>query len=141
AFVDEVFKASSAILNTLLKVLNERTYDAGDGVARPVPLKLCVAASNEWPSPETGQELAALFDRFCLRKTVAPIRSQAGRRRLLWTADHTPRLSTAVSPADLDRAHAAARALPWTGEAKEALEAVVRELAKEGVQPGDRRQF
>ena len=33
AFVDECFKASSAILNTLLKILNERVYDAGDGVA------------------------------------------------------------------------------------------------------------
>src|SRR3954465_5285107 len=61
AFVDEVFKASSAILNTLLKLLNERVYDAGDGEARPVPLKLCVAASNEWPGTETAKELAALF--------------------------------------------------------------------------------
>jgi MoxR-like ATPase len=65
AFVDEVFKASSAILNTLLRILNERTFDAGDGIARKVPLRLCVAASNEWPGPETGKELSALFDRFC----------------------------------------------------------------------------
>jgi MoxR-like ATPase len=64
AFTDEVFKASSAILNTLLRILNERTFDAGAGVARRVPLKLCLAASNEWPCPETGRELAALFDRF-----------------------------------------------------------------------------
>src|SRR5207253_4395607 len=84
AFLDEVFKASSAILNTLLKVLNERVFDAGDGVARPVPLRLCVAASNEWPDPESGKELAALFDRFLLRKAVRPIQSQAGRQRLLW---------------------------------------------------------
>jgi MoxR-like ATPase len=47
-FLDEIFKGSSAILNTLLRVLNEGTFDRGDGVARPVPLKLCVAASNEW---------------------------------------------------------------------------------------------
>jgi MoxR-like ATPase len=106
-----------------------------------VPLKLCVAASNEWPCPETGRELAALFDRFSLRKAVAPIRSPAGRQRLLWTRDHTPKLSASVTPAEVEQAHADARALPWTAEAKAALEAILRELAKEGVQPGDRRQF
>ncbi|MDB5308638.1 MAG: putative 2-component regulator [Gemmataceae bacterium] len=141
AFLDEVFKASSAILNTLLKILNERVYDAGDGVARKVPLRLCVGASNEWPSPDTGKELSALFDRFVLRKAVSPIRSQAGRQKLLWTRDHTPRLSTAVTPAEVDQARRAAASLPWSGDAKEALEAVLKELAKEGVQPGDRRQF
>src|SRR5207248_10587370 len=97
AFCDELFKASSAILNTLLRILNERVYDAGDGVARRVPLKLCVAASNEWASPDTGKELAALADRFLLRKAVAPIRSRAGRERLLWTADRTPRRPAAVT--------------------------------------------
>lgn len=141
AFLDEVFKASSAILNTLLRVLNERTYDAGDGVARAVPLRLCVAASNEWPSPETGRELAAVFDRFLIRKAVAPIRYAAGRSRLLWSRDHAPRLSATVTPAEVDLARAAARAVPWSVEAKEAFEAVLKELAREGVRPGDRRQF
>jgi len=41
----------------------------------------------------------------------------------------------------VDHAHAEALALPWTAEAREATEAVLRELAREGVQPGDRRQF
>ena len=141
AFVDECFKASSAILNTLLKILNERVYDAGDGIVRKVPLKLCVGASNEWPSPENGKELSALFDRFLLRRAVSPIRSQSGQQRLLWTRDHTPRLSTTITPEEVEQARRAALALPWSDEAKQALEAVLRELVREGVQPGDRRQF
>jgi MoxR-like ATPase len=40
----------------------------------------------------------------------------------------------------VDQAHAQAVALPWSEEGKEALEAVLRALAREGVQPGDRRQ-
>jgi MoxR-like ATPase len=140
AFVDEVWKASSAVLNTLLKILNERVYDPGDGVARPVPLRLCVAASNEWPAPDTGKELAALLDRFVLRKTVAPIRSRAGRQRLLWAPDLAPAFPAPVGPAEVDRARRQALGLPWSGGAKEALEVVLHDLAREGVRPGDRRQ-
>ena len=141
-FIDEVWKASSAILNTLLRLLNERVFDNGDGALAPVPLRLCVAASNEWPQQfEGGRELNALFDRFLLRRAVRPILSAAGRQRLLWERDHTPRLSTTVTPAEIDQAHADATALPWTEEAKQALEQILRELAKEGVQPGDRRQY
>jgi MoxR-like ATPase len=141
AFLDEAFKASSAILNVLLKILNERTYEVGDGTTIKVPLKLAVAASNEWPSPETGKELAALFDRFALRKSVRPIVTASGRQRLLWGADHAPKLSTSITPAEVDDAHTEAMALTWTDEAKGAMEQILRELHKEGVQPGDRRQF
>jgi MoxR-like ATPase len=140
-FLDEVFKASSAILNTLLKILNERMFDVGDGVIRKAPLKLCVAASNEWASPDTGKELAAISDRFLLRCTVQPIRSRIGRERLLWVADHTPKFSDTISPAEVEEANTAAAALPWSKDGKAALEAVLAELAREGVRPGDRRQF
>lgn len=140
-FVDEVFKGSSAILNTLLKILNERTYEVGDGTVVKVPLRLAVGASNEWPSPETGKELAALFDRFCIRKSVRPILTASGRQRLLWGGSHVPKLSATVTPAEVDEAHARAMKLPWTDEARQAMEQVLRELHKEGVQPGDRRQF
>src|SRR5438874_4645355 len=141
-FLDEVFKGSSAILNTLLRLLNERVFDPGDGVPVRCPLRLCVAASNEWPGQqENGAELQAVFDRFLLRKAVRPIASAAGRHRLLWAADHTPRLTTGVTPAELDLAHSGAMALVWSAEAREAFEAVLRELSKEGIRPGDRRQF
>lgn len=66
AFLDEVFKASSSILNTLLGVLNERRFDGGDGPAR-VPLLTLVGAANELPDDE---ELGALYDRFLLRYQV-----------------------------------------------------------------------
>lgn len=139
-FLDEVFKGSSAILNTLLKILNERVFDRGDGVAQAVPLRLCVAASNEWPSPETAKELAALFDRFVIRKSVVPVRTLDGRKRLLWSPGSVATFAEQLAPSDLDAACARAAALPWSDEAREALETVLRELTKEGVQPGDRRQ-
>jgi len=141
AFLDEILKASSAILNTLLKILNERVYDPGDGIVRKVPLKLCVAASNEWASPDTGKELAAISDRFLFRKVVRPIMSRAGRESLLWRRRHDPVLSTTVTPDEVHAAHRAAAAVPWSKDARHALEAILVELAKEGVRPGDRRQF
>ena len=69
AFLDEVFKANSAILNALLTLLNEREFDNGSGRQR-TPLISVVGASNEVPSDEA---LHAFFDRFLLRVPVAPV--------------------------------------------------------------------
>ena len=69
AFLDEVFKANSAILNALLTLLNEREFDNGNARVR-VPLVCVVGASNEVPSDEA---LHAFFDRFLLRVPVAPV--------------------------------------------------------------------
>lgn len=63
AFVDEIFKANSAVLNTLLTVLNERIF-FDNGVMVRVPLVSMFAASNELTH---DSELAALADRFVLR--------------------------------------------------------------------------
>jgi len=112
-----------------------------DGETLRVPLKLCVAASNEWPSSESGKELSALLDRFLLRKSVRPIASQVGRQRLLWHRDHTPRLSSSITPEEVEHAHQEVKAVPWSKDAKDALETILRELAREGVVPDDRRQF
>jgi MoxR-like ATPase len=62
-FLDEAFKANSAILNSLLTVLNERRFNNGAAVVN-VPLISMFAASNEVPSSD---ELNAIFDRFLLR--------------------------------------------------------------------------
>jgi MoxR-like ATPase len=139
AFVDECFKASSAILNTLLQVLNERIF-RNDGEIVQCPLKLCVAASNEWPGEgETGKELGALFDRFLFRKAVRPISSDKGRDALLWSKSLQPKLSTRITPKEIDQATKEASATPWTPEAKIAFGEIHREARHKGIIPGDRR--
>lgn len=69
AFIDEIFKANSAILNALLTLLNERLFDNGHR-RLPVPLLTLVGASNELPESE---ELDALFDRFLIRRNVSRV--------------------------------------------------------------------
>jgi MoxR-like ATPase len=69
AFLDEVFKANSAILNALLTLLNEREFDNGTQRFR-TPLISVVAASNEVPADEA---LHAFYDRFLVRVPVAPV--------------------------------------------------------------------
>ena len=139
-FLDEIFKSSSSILNTLLKVLNERFFDKGDGVTLRVPLELCLAASNEWPENDSKKELGALFDRFLLRKTVNPISSLAGRQKLLWN-NQPPEFSTSLTPSELTAARLDAQGISWSKEARVALESILDELSRQGVKPSDRRIF
>lgn len=137
--IDEVFKASSAILNTLLMLMNERKYENGDKTIN-CPLKLMVGASNEYPhSQEGGKELAAMYDRFLFRKTLKPIATERGLRQLLQKHDHTPVLTTSLTPEELSKAHQEAMAIPVTNDAFEAIVDIVRELKNEGITPGDRR--
>jgi MoxR-like ATPase len=141
AFLDEIFKASTAILNATLGVLNERRYRNGRNVVQ-CPLLMAVAASNEWPQDDGhgGRELGALFDRFLLRRTVMPVRSPEGEDRLLWDADLTPKLTTAITAAEIMQARAEALAVPFKDDAKEAVSEILRQLAQEGIFPGDRRK-
>ncbi len=64
AFLDEIWKSSNAILNQLLRVINEREFEDG-GQIRNIPLWSVFAASNELPEEEEGLE--ALYDRFLYR--------------------------------------------------------------------------
>ena len=73
AFLDEIFKANSAILNSLLTLLNERVFHNGAEAIR-TPLVAVVGASNELPE---GEELDALLDRFLLRLHVGPVSAEA----------------------------------------------------------------
>lgn len=79
AFLDEAFKANSAILNSLLKILNEREFDNCDDDPH-VPLLSVFAASNELPA---SRELDALADRLHFWHYVKPIAEPANFVRML----------------------------------------------------------
>ena len=70
AFLDEIWKSSPAILNSLLTLINEKIFKNGEEIEK-VPLKALIAASNE--TPEDNQGLEALYDRFIVRLMVEPI--------------------------------------------------------------------
>ena len=88
AFLDEIFKANSAILNALLSLINERVFFNGTE-AVDVPLVSLIGASNDLPEEE---ELAALYDRFLLRYMVDYIEDEADFKRMLRLGETTPGL-------------------------------------------------
>ena len=68
-FLDEIFKANSAILNALLSLLQERiVYDPMNGSPIEAKLHTAVGASNETPE---DPELQALYDRFAIRVFIS----------------------------------------------------------------------
>jgi MoxR-like ATPase len=133
AFLDEVFKASSAILNTILTLMNERRFHNGRDVA-PVPLITLFAASNELPEDD---ELLALHDRFLLRFVVDYVEEDFRFLKLLQTRPAQARTTLPLEA--LVAAREAAAALPVSGEVLRALTDLRRELRTKNVVVSDRR--
>ncbi len=135
AFLDEVFKANSAILNALLTLLNEREFDNGAGRTR-TPLVCVVGATNEVPQEDS---LQAFYDRFLLRVPVAPVGDAAFDALLDLRHDAEP------AAAALDRAavqalqnHASAT-VPLGDDARAALHALRTWAGEHGITVSDRR--
>lgn len=135
AFLDEVFLGSTAILNTLLGILNERRFRRGH-TAIQCPLRVCVGASNRLPEDET---LAAFADRFLVRVFVGPI----GDSRLEELLDASwqqwqPEKGKIASIDDIDVLSRAARSVDVT-HVRSALAQAIRIVRGVGVELTDRR--
>jgi MoxR-like ATPase len=136
AFLDEVFLGSTAILNTLLGILNERVFRRGSSVLA-CPLRVCVGAANTLPD---NPALAAFADRFLARVFIDPIPDTRLEELLEvgWRSDRpSPSVGGSLLPA-VDRLAAAARACDLSA-ARPAISVAVRRLRAAGVTLSDRR--
>jgi len=135
AFVDEVFKANSAILNSLLTLLNERVFH-NSGPPTPCPLVSLFAASNELPE---GKELEALFDRFLLRFEVSYLVRRSNLRTVLTAPKRAATAQPGLDVAALRAAQQEVAQLRVTDATVDALMDIRDGLKPEGVVASDRR--
>jgi MoxR-like ATPase len=135
AFLDEIFQGSTAILNTLLGILNEREFRRGHTRIH-CPLRVCVGASNALPEDES---LAAFADRFLVRIFVEPIADPMLEQLLEggWKLGQKPTQRKATM-GDIDKLALVARQVDMA-PVRSALSHALRILRTAGVTLSDRR--
>lgn len=97
AFLDEIFKANSSILNSLLTIMNEKVFHNGL-MREEVPLQSIIAASNELPTNQ--DELTALYDRLLLRYFVDYVK-ESNLKKLFYRQEEV-QLTSLISHGDLN---------------------------------------
>ena len=133
AFLDEIFKANSSILNAILTLINERLFHNGKEITR-VPLLTLFGASNELPEEE---ELTALYDRFLLRFVVNYIAEDFRFLRMLESQKAPER--TILTLEELTELQDRVRAVAIPAHVYRSIADIRRELNKKNIQASDRR--
>jgi len=133
AFLDEIFKANSSILNAILTLINERLFHNGKEVTR-VPLLTLFGASNELPEEE---ELTALYDRFLVRFVVNYIVEDFRFLRMLESQSQPQR--TTLTLTELNELQQAVRDVPLPSYVYRGIADIRRELNKKNIHASDRR--
>lgn len=91
-FLDEIFNASSAILNALLALMNERIFHDRGRVVE-ADLKVLFAATNA-QLPPSDTRLSAVYDRFVFRCKVSNLEAEpenfGGLIRCAWNENLEP---------------------------------------------------
>ncbi len=136
AMLDEVFKSSSAVLNSLLTVINERKF-YNDGAVMRVPLLTLFGASNEVPEGDEEAALAAFADRFLLWYIVTYLEEDGAFAKMLALNGGGQRPAITV-----DEIIAAGQAAGQVAIGSEIIDVLVnlrRALRDEGITVSDRR--
>ncbi len=136
AFLDEIFKANSSILNALLSIINERVFHNGR-TRITVPLITMFGTSNELPDED---ELTALYDRFLLRFVVDYIVEDFRFLKMLG-ARRDPALErrTWLGIGELEKLREATLAIGVPGAVMRTVAEIRRELASRQIIGSDRR--
>lgn len=134
AFLDEIFLGSTAILNTLLGVLNERTFRRGHTVLQ-CPLRCAIGAANALPSEPS---LEAFADRFLLRVYLEAVPDTRLEELLEGGWNGSPAATQSASLGDVDALSRAARDCDLSA-ARPALADALRRLRGAGIALSDRR--
>jgi MoxR-like ATPase len=135
AFIDEVFKANSAILNALLTLLNERKFDNGAG-RQDCPLISAIGATNEVPADEVGE---AFFDRFLMRLPVSQVSAEGFLELMALDGHCGPRVAVALAPRERDAIAQAAGEVHVTEEVTKLLVQLRKHLEGGEIYVSDRR--
>lgn len=134
AFLDEIFKANSSILNALLTIMNERLF-FNNGDSEEVDIASIFAASNEMPADDG---LWALWDRLHFRFEVKPMQDSGNFVRMLSTVrQEVP--DKVLTWDEIVAAQQEAKTVTLPSDIFEALKMLRDNLKKEGVEPTERR--
>jgi MoxR-like ATPase len=135
-FMDEMFKGSSAILNTNLTLMNERLFFNADEDPQ-APLITLFAASNEMPQ---GDALWALWDRLHFRHQIKPMQESSSFISML-TNEMDPNPDPAVRMEDIYAAHKAVDEVKVPTEIIEALKGLRDDFHADGLEGVTERRW
>lgn len=127
AILDEVYKASAATRNAILRAMDEtRVVADGPSSIDCSALRSVIGASNEYP---TDDESAAFSARFAFKMFVRPLDDDDDIERVLFSPVASENDATRIDIEALDALTEAARAIPMSEAAKRAALRIRREVA------------
>lgn len=139
AFLDELFRGSSAVLNSLLTILNERVFNNGKELLH-TPIHSIVAATNSFPQEES---LQAFCDRFLFRPSVELLKNPVSKRKLdQWTLniEERPRVESELTYESLLELQKLVQTVEPSDDFLDSFSQVIDLLAARGIAISDRRR-
>jgi len=136
AFLDEIFKANSSILNSLLTLINERVFHNGAKILKS-PLISIMGASNE--IPEEDENLDALYDRFLVRLQVGYVEHDDSFKAILFKKAGEKKIKNKLSLQELKELQKDASKVKVPSSVQNMLLVLKKRLLKTKVRISDRR--